>query len=203
MQLDVEKFVGGLHDYLSKAFAPLVKRLEALEARQSERGEKGEPGPEGSPGAPGLPGADGKSVVLADLEPLLKSMQSEWALDFERRAQALFQKAVDAIPKPVDGKDGTNGVDGIGWDSMRVEHDGRRSFEFIFTKDGTDHPFKFSVPCVIDAGFYQEGMKVEKGDGVTFGGSYWIAQTDTDTKPAVGNPDYRLAVRKGRDGKRD
>lgn len=200
MQLDVEKFVGGLHDYLSKAFAPLVKRLEALEARQPERGEKGETGPAGAAGAPGLAGVDGKSVTLADLEPLLKSMQDSWALDFERRAQALFQKAVDSMPKPQDGKDG---IDGIGWDSMRVEHDGRRSFEFVFTKDGADHPYKFTIPCLIDVGFYREGMSVEKGDGVTFGGSYWIAQEDTDTKPGVGNPAYRLAVRKGRDGKRD
>jgi integrin beta 3 len=128
-------------------------------------------------------------------------MQSEWALDFERRAQGLFQKAVDAIPKPLDGKDGRDGVDGIGWDSMRVEHDGRRGFEFIFTKGEDDHSFKFSIPCVIDAGFWREKMFCEKGDGVTFGGSYWIAQEDTETKPEVGNPAWRLGVKKGRDAR--
>lgn len=172
--------------------AGLTKRIGEIEKRAPEKGDKGEPG------SPGLPGVDGKSVVLADLEPLLKSMQDSWALDFERRAQALFQKAVDNMPKAKDGRDG---IDGIGWDSMRVEHDGRRSFELIFTKGDADHAFKFTIPCVIDAGFYKEGMSVERGDGVTFGGSYWIAQNDTTTKPEVGNPDYRLAVKKGRDAR--
>ncbi len=200
MLLDVEKFVGGLHDYLSKAFAPLVKRLEVLEAQRPERGEKGEAGPQGAPGAAGV---DGRSITLDDVLPVLKSMQSEWALDFEKRAQSLFQKAVDAIPRPIDGKDGRDGLDGIGWDSMRVEHDGRRGFEYIFTKGEDDHAFKFSVPCVIDAGFFKEGQTYEQGDGVTFGGSYWIAQKATSAKPEVGSEDWRLAVRKGRDGKRD
>jgi hypothetical protein len=31
MSLDIEKFVAGLHDYLSKAFTPLVQRIVALE----------------------------------------------------------------------------------------------------------------------------------------------------------------------------
>lgn len=143
-------------------------------------------------------GVDGKSITIEDILPVLKSMQAEWALDFERRAQALFQKAVDNIPKPKDGRDG---IDGIGWDSMRVEHDGRRSFDLIFTKGDQDHSFKVTIPCVIDAGFWKEGMSVEKGDGVTFGGSYWIAQCDTSTKPEIGNPHYRLAVKRGRDGR--
>lgn len=187
--------------FIEKRLAPIEPRLKSLEDRQILKGVDGKDGANGVDGKDGRDGADGKSITLADLEPVLKSMQAEWALDFERRAQSLFQKAVDAIPRPADGKDGTNGIDGIGWDSMRVEHDGRRNFELIFTKGDADHAFKFTIPCVIDAGFYKEGMSVEKGDGVTFGGSYWIAQNDTTTKPEVGNPDYRLAVKKGRDAR--
>lgn len=205
MLFDAEKFAAGLHDYLGKAFAPIVGRLLALEAREPL---KGDPGKDADPehvrglvleAVAALPKPqDGKSVTLDDLLPVLKSMQAEWALDFERRAQVLFQKAVEAMPK---AKDGEHGKDGIGWDSMRVEHDGRRKFGLIFTKGEEDHAFEFVIPCVIDAGFYKDGMLCQKGDGVTFGGSYWIAQQDTDTKPEIGNPAWRLGVKKGRDSR--
>ncbi|MNY32598.1 hypothetical protein D3C86_1668240 [compost metagenome] len=57
------------------------------------------------------------------------------------------------------------------------------------------------MPVVLDRGYYREGDAFEKGDGVTFGGSYWIAQATTRTKPEIGNAEWRLAVKKGRDAK--
>jgi integrin beta 3 len=200
MRIDVEKFIAGIHEYLGLAFEPIIKRLAKLEARQPEKGEPGQDGKDGKDGV------DGKSVTLEDVIPVLKAMQGEWALDFERRAQALFQKAVDAIPKPVDGKDGQDGkdgVDGLGWDNLVVEFDGKRTFGVkLIRADVEKVAGDIKMPVVLDAGFWKEGS-YEKGDGVTFGGSYWIAQKDTNTKPEVGNPDWRLAVKKGRDGKRD
>lgn len=58
--------------------------------------------------------------------------------------------------------------------------------------------FKFSLPIVIDRGMWREG-KFERGDGVTWGGSFFIAQRDTSAKPET-SPDWRLAVKRGRDG---
>jgi hypothetical protein len=57
--LDVAKFVAGIHDYIARAFAPLVARVAALESRQAERGEKGDPGERGSDGIAGRDGAEG------------------------------------------------------------------------------------------------------------------------------------------------
>jgi hypothetical protein len=54
---------------------------------------------------------------------------------------------------------------------------------------------------VIDRGVFKDGTEYDKGDGVTWGGSFWIAQRDTQSKPDAGNGDWRLAVKKGRDGK--
>lgn len=175
-------------DEVMKALMPeICKALDAI------------PRPaDGKDGAPGERGADGRSVTLDDVLPVLKSMQAEWALDFEKRAQSLFQKAVEAIPKPADGKDGK---DGIGWDDMTVEHDGKRGVTLKWIKGETQHIAEIVIPCVIDAGFYKEGNTYEQGDGVTFGGSYWIAQKATSDKPEVGGESWRLAVRKGRDGK--
>jgi len=57
------------------------------------------------------------------------------------------------------------------------------------------------VPLVIDRGVFRADGLYDKGDGVTFGGSFWIAQTETAARPGEGNTDWRLAVKKGRDGK--
>lgn len=158
-------------------------------------------GPAGERGEKGERGADGKSLTVDDILPLLKSMQAEWALDFERRAGDTLQRAIDRIPAPKDGKDGANGKDALGWDDMHVEYDGKRTINLVFEKGDRREVAEIKMPVVLDAGFWKDGMKAEQGDGVTFGGSYWIAQKDTETKPEIGNPDWRLSVKKGRDGK--
>jgi integrin beta 3 len=183
-----------LMDFVDKFIAD---RIKANPPRDGKDGKDGNNGDKGDPGK------DGKSITLEDVLPVLKTMQAEWALDFERRAQAVFQKAIDAIPKPVDGKDGRDGVDGLGWDDLSVEFDGKRVIAVKMTRGDIEKVAgDIKMPVVLDAGFWKEGS-YEMGDGVTFGGSYWIAQKDTISKPEVGNPDWRLAVKKGRDGKRD
>jgi integrin beta 3 len=53
----------------------------------------------------------------------------------------------------------------------------------------------------IDRGVWKEGP-YSRGDGVTLGGEFWIARRDTKLRPIYGpNSDWRLAVKKGRDGK--
>lgn len=149
---------------------------------------------------------DGKSVsldevvqaLLPGVEKSVEALQARWALDFERRAQGILERAVDRLPKPKDGEDG---LDGFGFEDLAVEHDGERGFVLRFTRGERVKEFAFTVPVVLDRGFWLEGKAVEAGDGVTFGGSYWIAQRATATKPEIGNPDWRLAVKKGRDGK--
>jgi collagen type III alpha len=39
------------------------------------------------------------------------------------------------------------------------------------------------------------------GDGVTRGGSLWIAEAETSEVPGEGSTKWRLAVKKGQDGK--
>lgn len=62
----------------------------------------------------------------------------------------------------------------------------------------TSRTLKF--PVVLDRGVYRKGSRSEKGDGVTYGGQFYIAQRDTDAVPGE-SPDWRLAVKRGRDGK--
>ena len=56
-------------------------------------------------------------------------------------------------------------------------------------------------PTFRDAGVWTEALVYRAGEGVSFGGSFWISQTDSNTsKPGTGKH-WRLAVKKGRDGK--
>jgi len=93
-----------------------------------------------------------------------------------------------------------NGIDGFGFDDLTVEQSGERSFVLRFTQGDRSKEFSFDVPVVIDRGVYKDGVTYAAGDGVTWAGSYWIAQKETASKPDSGDG-FRLAVKRGRDGK--
>jgi hypothetical protein len=69
-----------------------------------------------------------------------------------------------------------------------------------FTKGERVKKFAFTLPVVIDRSIFSEGKEYKAGDGATWAGSFWIAQKDTASKPGEGG-DWRLAVKKGRDGR--
>lgn len=60
---------------------------------------------------------------------------------------------------------------------------------------------ELKTAIVLDAGVWKEGVGYVKGDGVTSGGSFWIAQADTSTKPGKSPDEWRLAVKRGNDGR--
>lgn len=96
-----------------------------------------------------------------------------------------------------DGKPGKDGIDGVGFDDMDLVEDERGVF-LVFAKG--DVRKEFRLPIVIDRGVFKEHATYSKGDGVTWGGSFWICQGDAEGKPDSGKG-WRLAVKKGRDGK--
>ena len=53
---------------------------------------------------------------------------------------------------------------------------------------------------VLDAGVWKDGTAYSKGDGVTSGGSFWIAQSETASRPGKSD-EWRLAVKRGNDGR--
>jgi hypothetical protein len=62
----------------------------------------------------------------------------------------------------------------------------------------TVHEIKTAI--VLDAGVWREGATYVVGDGVTLGGSFFIAQAETSAKPGKSD-DWRLAVKRGSDGR--
>lgn len=99
-----------------------------------------------------------------------------------------------------DGRDGADGVDGLGFDDMCAEYDGERGIVLRFVRGEQVKEFAFTMPVVIDRGVWVEGKGYSAGDAVTWAGSVWIAQKETNDKPDGGNG-WRLSVKRGRDGK--
>lgn len=143
-------------------------------------------------------GEPGKSVTVEDVEPVLKVAVASWALEFERRAQDTIQRALDKIVQP---KDGEPGRDGLGFDDLAVEYDGEKTITLKMQRGDVVKEANIVMPINIDRGIFKEGQSYTPGDSVTWGGSYWIAQRDTGAKPDSPDSGWRLAVKKGRDGK--
>lgn len=108
---------------------------------------------------------------------------------------ALIRDEVAKIPVPKDG------ADGLGFDDMTVDYDGERTVILRWSRGEIVKEAKIQIPVLIDRGVFKDGSGYVRGDGVTWGGSYWIAQGDTGEKPGDGSKSWRLAVKKGRDGK--
>ncbi|MBB3410666.1 hypothetical protein FHT87_004598 [Rhizobium sp. BK316] len=140
---------------------------------------------------------DGKSFG-AEIVAAVKEYVQRAIAPITSRLDGLDQRAVelksaiDAIP------DGKNGVDGVGFDDMAAEYDGERTITLRFQRGEVVKTFSFEMPVVLDRGVWREGEH-KSGDGVTWAGSYWICQRNTSSKPGVGD-DWRLAVKRGRDG---
>lgn len=203
--MDMEKLAAAMapviRNLVDRATAPLLDRIKELESRPLPEAIKGDQGPEGPPGKDGQ---DGISVSVEEVERMVHARMAQWELDFERRAQGILERAVDRMPKPKDGKDGRDGVDGkdgVGFDDLAVEHDGERGFTFRLIRGSEVREYGFTIPAVLDRGVYREGNDYLKGDAVSFGGSLWIAQRDLPPGKPGQCDGWRLAVKKGRDGR--
>lgn len=95
-----------------------------------------------------------------------------------------------------------HGDDGFGFDDVEAcLADDERSIMLVFTKGERVREFQIEIPALVDRGVWREGAEYRKGDCVTFGGSIWIAQKHApDSRPGFGEG-WRLAVKKGRDGR--
>jgi hypothetical protein len=101
----------------------------------------------------------------------------------------------------VIGRDGNDGATFTLDDFDIVPLDDGRTFKFCFTRGEVCHSFEFAFPVVLDRGVFTAGKQYVEGDAVTWGGSLWIAQRATDAKPDAPDSGFRLAVKRGRDGK--
>jgi hypothetical protein len=162
---------------------------------QGDKGEHGERGEKGDTGADGSNGRDGAGIIDGFVSRdghLIATLSDGSTRDFG-----------EIIGKDGrDGEPGKNGRDGFGFDDMDAcVLDDDRTIELSFRRGDEEKAFTFKWPTPIDRGVYKAGASYEAGDAVTWGGSLWIAQRATDAKPDTADSGFRLAVKKGRDGK--
>jgi hypothetical protein len=168
---------------------------------------------------------DGKSVTIDDVTPLIAAEVEKCVGDIPRprdgepgrdgldvkemfRAEGgrLIAVMSDGTTRDLgvfvgkDGNPGKPGADGFGFDDMDVSYDGEKTITLRFAKGERTKEFAFEIPVVIDRGVFREGSEYKAGDGVTWAGSFWIAQKHTCAKPDTGE-DWRLSVKRGRDGR--
>ena len=185
--------------YIDAELGTLTARLVELEARpiglEGPSGPPGNPGAVGEPGPQGLPGPPGE--------------RGQQGPDGERGpAGAQGQPGDRGEP----GRDGRDAADLTLLRSYIVEQvaaeiaeifkaasftsaDGGRTLNAAL--GGTSHEIKTRIP--LDAGVWTE-REYAAGDGVTHGGSFFIAQADTTEKPGKSDL-WRLAVKRGADGR--
>lgn len=167
---------------------------DGTDGKDGAPGKDGERGMDGADGQPGKDGVDGKPLALTDVELWLEAQFSKWALSVERRVYEAAEKAIAEMPRPKDGADG-----------LRVEdlvYDGLRSLKLLSA--GGDVLKEVTLPVTLYRGVYTERETYQQHDMVSFGGNGWIAMKSEGLreKPGTpGNDSWRLAIRKGSDGK--
>jgi hypothetical protein len=194
-------------EQIVEAVARYLTANPPASGKDGRDGKDGAPGRDGKDGAPGEKGADGRDGLNGkDGAPGRDGLGMAGAVI--NRDGNLVITMTDGTPRELgcvigkdgapgrDGKDGEPGRDGVGFDDLDLTE----TEEGVFLRFMRGDQVKsFRLPIVVDRGVWREGQ-YRKGDGVTWAGSFWIAQEDTTEKPDTGKG-WRLAVKKGRDGK--
>lgn len=177
----VEKLLEEMAPVIERLVVSQVERvvrqtLAGLTPRDGRDGQPGAPGAAGPPGEPGTDGRDGRDGANgSDGEPGATGPKGEPGLD---------------------GRDGRDGIDGT-LEGCTFHREERTII--VRRADGAELG-RWTTAEVLDRGQYRAGTRYLPGDGVTFAGSYWIAQVETESKPADGGSPWRLAVKRGEKG---
>jgi collagen triple helix repeat protein len=187
-----------------------------LHGKDGRDGEQGLAGPRGEKGDPGRDGSDADATeaiaafekrIIAELDSIREKMLTKEAL---RDVQFRMDDDGDMVVR-IDGKennlgrargkDGKPGKDGIGFKDMTSTYDAARGVVLKWTsEDGRTLELAIPARGLDYQGVWKEG-EFQPGHVVTYAGSLWIAKNPTTSKPGDGEPDWQLAVKKGRDAK--
>lgn len=143
-------------------------------------------------------GEPGRDALQLELQP---------EIDIERvYARGTYAKHAGGLWRAFEATKGMHGwecvVDGIA--ELRVDQTGREFTLVARTSSGSEVSKSIKVAALVDKGVFKAGDDYEAGDGVTWGGSFFIAQKDAP----IGHPGepgcdgWRLAVKRGRDSAR-
>lgn len=147
----------------------------------------------------GLPtpkaGEDGRDALQLELQP---------CIDLEKSyARGTYAKHAGGLWRAFEATKGLHGwecvVEGIA--ELRIDQIGREFTLRARTSSGAEVSKSVKVASLVDKGVFKAGNDYEAGDGVTWGGSFFIAQKDAPVghPGEPGSDGWRLAVKRGRD----
>jgi hypothetical protein len=119
-----------------------------------------------------------------------------------RRAVAMLSGRVDQLERELKSTKArqTKSLDRhFSLEDLEVEQIDDRNIKIALVRGDKEAAFNLKFPVVLNRGVWNERAHYEKGDGVTHGGSWWIARKDSPGRPGDGT--WQLTVKRGSDGK--
>lgn len=193
---EVQKNAKQMADALENLPAPVngVDGKDGKDGLDGKDGADGAAGKDGAPGSPGQDGSDGRDALALEILPDIDPEKSY--------ARGTFATHQGGLWRSFSKTQGMRGweciVDGIA--AIDHEYDGERAYKVSLTKSsGLVVEKTIELPNVIDRGVWKPDHDYKRFDGVTYAGSFWIAQKDAPEGVPGTSDGFRLAVKKGRD----
>lgn len=144
----------------------------------------------------GKDGVDGRDAVALEILPSIEQAKS-----YPRNTYAIHKGGLFRSFEKTEAMRGWECiVEGLA--SIDFEKISDREFNVQLTKsNGSAVTHRASIPVPVYKGVHQEGETYSQGDMVTWAGAVWHCEEPTTEKPGEGSKGWRLAVKRGRDGK--
>ena len=146
---------------------------------------------------PGRDGEDGRDALALEILPFIDEEKS-----YPRGSYATHNGGLWRAYEKTHGMRGWECVvDGIA--GVEIERSGQRRFNLTVNRaSGGSETKSFDVPVMIYQGVFKSGQEYLPGDTVTWGGSLWHCDEQTQDKPGeTGSKGWTLATKRGRDGR--
>lgn len=146
---------------------------------------------------PGRDGEDGRDALALEILPFIDEEKS-----YPRGSYATHNGGLWRAYEKTHGMRGWECVvDGVA--GIEIERSGQRCFTLTVNRaSGGSETKSFDVPVMIYQGVFKSGQEYLPGDTVTWGGSLWHCDEQTQDKPGeTGSKGWTLATKRGRDGR--
>lgn len=182
--------------------APGAAGRDGIDGKDGAPGRDGKDGRDGMDGKDGAPGIDGKDGAPGrDGVPVITHPEIDFERSYPPGTYASHAGGLWGSTQQTHGMTGwTCIVRGIA--SVVSETEGRTERTILTLSDGTKHVAERRNSRLEDRGVWKEDRVYEVGDCVTYAGSLFIAQVDGATDRPGTSEQWRLAVKRGRDGGR-
>lgn len=146
---------------------------------------------------PGKDGEDGRDALALEILPFIDEEKS-----YPRGSYATHNGGLWRAYEKTHGMRGWEClIDGVA--DIDIQQSEQRSFTLTVNRtSGASEAKSFDVPVMIYQGVFKSGQEYLPGDTVTWGGSLWHCDEQTQDKPGeAGSKGWTLAAKRGRDGR--